>query len=76
MSTITVRLNNEEQKVFEKYAKLHDLPLSTLLKKALEEKIDDDLDLEAIKNYEKNLQNEDVEFYNQQEVKKIAGLIK
>lgn len=74
MGTITVRLNEEEQKIFEEYAKLHDLPLSTLMKKTLEDKIDDELDLEAIKNYEENLQNEDVEFYSQEEVQKMLGL--
>ncbi len=32
MSTITVRFNKEEEKLFNEYAKLYGIPLSTLLK--------------------------------------------
>lgn len=74
MGTITVRLNEEEQKVFDEYAKLHDAPLSTLLKQSLEEKIEDELDLEAIRDYEERLQKDEIEVYSHDDVKKMLGL--
>lgn len=39
MSTVTVRLNKEEQEIFNPYANLYGMPLSTLFKKTLEERI-------------------------------------
>ena len=53
MSTVTVRLNSEESELFNSYAELHDIPLSTLFKETLIEKMEDDLDLKLIKEYEK-----------------------
>lgn len=74
MTTITVRLNDEEQKSFNEYAKLHDLPLSTLLKKTLEEKMEDEMDLKRIKEYEADLKDEKSETYNHDEVMKMLDL--
>lgn len=34
-NTITVRLNEDEAKAYEDFAKLHNMPLSTLFKKTL-----------------------------------------
>ncbi len=45
MSTITVRMNKDEQEVFETYAKLRGVPLSTIMKQTLEEKIEDEFDV-------------------------------
>ena len=58
MSTITIRFNNDEEKIFTEYAKLHGIPLSTLFKKALEEKIEDEIDLKSILDYEGRRQKE------------------
>lgn len=74
MSTITVRLNKEEEKVFNEYAKLSGIPLSTLLKNALEEKIEDEIDIRTILEYEEDVKNNSVEVYNHDEVKKMLGL--
>lgn len=74
MSTITIRLNQDEERLFEEYAKLQDQPLSTLLKKTLEEKIEDEFDLDAIKQYEERRQSGETEYYNHDEVKEILGL--
>ena len=64
MSTITIRFNNDEEKIFTEYAKLHGIPLSTLFKKALEEKIEDEIDLKSILDYEGRRQKEnDIELY-------------
>ncbi len=74
MSTITVRFNKDEEKIFNEYAKLHGIPLSTLLKKALEEKIEDEIDLRAIIDYEKRSQYGDVEFYTLDQAKEFLDL--
>lgn len=71
MSTITIRLNEEEQKIFNEYAKLYEMPLSTLLKKALEEKIEDEIDMKCISEYEENVKNDSVTTYDHDEVKKM-----
>ena len=73
MSTTTIRLNKEEEKTFNEYAKLYDMPLSTLFKKSLEEKIENEIDMKSINEYEENLKNEDVEFYDHNQVKKMLG---
>ena len=52
MNTITVRLNLEEEVLFTEYAKMHNMPLSTILKKSLEEKIENEYDFQTIKDYE------------------------
>ncbi|SDY61675.1 hypothetical protein SAMN05660462_00466 [Proteiniborus ethanoligenes] len=74
MSTITVRLNEEEAKIFNEYAKLHGVPLSTLFKKTLEEKMEDELDMQIIKEYEKSLENGYTETFTHEEVKKMLGM--
>lgn len=70
MSTITVRMNKDEQEAFEAYAKLHGVPLSTIMKQALEERIEDEFDLELLKSYEADVQNDDVTVYDHDEMKK------
>ena len=74
MSTITVRLNEEEQKVFNEYAKLHGIPLSTLFKQSLEEKIEDEIDMKIIKEYEEDVKNGNTEVYSHDEVMRMLGL--
>ena len=61
MGTITVRLNEDEEKVFNEYAKLYDMPLSTLFKKTLEEKIEDNIDMKIIEEYEEEVKNGSLE---------------
>ena len=53
MSTITVRLNNEEARIYKEYAKFKNTPLSTLMKEALEEKIEEEIDLKSILAYKR-----------------------
>lgn len=74
MSTITIRLNEEEQKAFNEYAKFHGIPLSTLFKKSLEEKIENEIDMKSIQEYEEGIKNNSNEFYDHDEIKKLLGL--
>lgn len=47
MTVTTIRLNKDEQQLFNNYSELTGQPLSTLFKGALTEKIEDVLDLQA-----------------------------
>lgn len=70
MSTITVRMNDEEERMYKEYAILKNMPLSTLLKEALQEKIEDEFDIKLILEYEQKLEKGEVEFINLDKVKK------
>lgn len=74
MSTVTVRLNPQEQKAFTEYAKLLGMPLSTLLKKTLEEKMEDEFDMKSILNYEDDLKSNSVETFDHNKLKEMLGL--
>jgi len=74
LSTVTVRLNKEEHQAFGEYAKLHGVPLSTLLKKTLEEKMEDELDMQLIRQHEEDVTNNNTETYDHEEVKRMLGL--
>ncbi|HHX69398.1 MAG: DUF6290 family protein [Miniphocaeibacter sp.] len=74
MKVITVRLNEEEEKMFSEYASIKGNGLSTLLKEALVEKMENEFDLQAIKDYEIRKEKGDIETYSHDEVKKILGL--
>lgn len=64
MSTIKMRLNRQEENVFNEYAKMRGLSLSALFKQTLEEKIED----------EKDIKGGNSETHTHNEVKKILGL--
>ena len=74
MSTITVRLNQDEAVIYKEYAKFKNVALSTLMKEALQEKIEDEIDMKAIIEYEENVENNCVEVYEHTEVRKMLGL--
>lgn len=82
MNTVSVRMNSEEQSVFNEYAKLTGIPLSTLPKKALEERIENDFDLKSIIKfdlksiikYENDITNNTLKTYNHDDVKKMLAI--
>ena len=58
MPVVSVRINEEEEKLFKSYANLHGISLSEAYKRALLEKIEDEFDLiemtEALEEFSKN----------------------
>ena len=70
MSTITVRLNSDEARIYKEYAEFRNVPLSTLMKEALDAKIEDELDLKSIMAYEERLKTNKVEYISFDDVKK------
>ena len=71
MDTITIRLNKEETQMFQEYAALNDIPFSTLFKKALEEKMENEFDMSVIEAYENEYTQE---IYTHEELKKTFDL--
>ena len=67
MSTISLRLNKEEERLFKNYADFTGEGLTTLLKKALTEKIEEEYDLQAVKEYESAKANGEVILVDQEE---------
>ena len=74
MSTITVRRNKDEEDIYVKYAKFNNTPLSTLMKEALMEKIENEIDLNSVLEYENRLVNKEIEYYSMEDTKKILGI--
>ncbi|WP_307977080.1 type II toxin-antitoxin system RelB family antitoxin [uncultured Streptococcus sp.] len=60
MSTVTVRLNQEEEIFFKTYAKMTGQSLSSLFKKALEQSIEDEYGLKIYKQAFKEYQDDPV----------------
>lgn len=74
MGTITVRLNPYEQRVFSEYAKLNGMPLSTLFKKIMEERIEDEFDIKCIREYANDVKDRNTQTVDHDELKKMLGL--
>ncbi len=51
MKTVSVRLNAEEERAFTAYADLMGEPLSTLFKKLMEEKLEDEFDMKVLRTF-------------------------
>ncbi len=47
MMTISLRLNEEDGKLFKKYAEMHGMTVSEMVRRAVIEKIEDEYDLRA-----------------------------
>ena len=58
MTTISLRLSDEDSKLFKKYAEMHGISVSELLRQSVFEKIEDEYDLqvykEAMEDFKKN----------------------
>ena len=71
--TVSVRLNEEDEKLIKAYAEMNNMSLSELIRKSIMEKIEDEFDLKsyekAIKEYKRNPKT-----YTLDEAKKELGL--
>lgn len=71
--TVSVRLNEKDEKLFKKYAEMHGMSLSDLFRSSVMERIEDEFDLkcyeEAMAEYEK-----DPVTYTHEEIGKMLGL--
>ena len=73
MAVVSVRMNEEESRLFMSYAKLHGLSISEAYKRALLEKIEDEFDAadlnEAAAHFEKKTKTHSLD-----ELRKTYGL--
>ncbi len=71
--SISVRLNEQDEKLFKYYAKSNNMSLSELVRSAVLEKIEDEYDLEvymsSLEEYEKNPVS-----YSHSDIKEIFGI--
>ena len=71
---VTIRLNSDEARIYKESAKFWNVPISTLMKEALAEKIVDELDLKTIQDYEERLKNSETKYIPFHEISKRLGL--
>lgn len=55
--TVTIRFSKEEKKIISDSAKLYDCSVSSMIKRLCLEKLEDDMDLMSIKEYEELKRN-------------------
>lgn len=72
MSTISVRLNDKDDTLIRKYAELHGMDLSTFIRQAALEKIEDEYDLALFNKVWE--EEKDSEFVSHEDMKKELGL--
>lgn len=71
MPHVSLRVSEQEKNLMESYAKLHDVNLSDAVKSAFFEKLEDEYDLKAIREYEAAT---DKKMYSHADVGKMLGL--
>ncbi|VFB17192.1 Uncharacterised protein [Urinicoccus massiliensis] len=74
MTTITIRLNEKDKKLFKKISDEKNKSLSDWARDILINSIEDEYDLELIKEYEKAAAKGLVKYYTADEVEKELGL--
>ena len=73
-TTITIRLNDEERKLFEEYSKVYRGGVSTMIKQLALEKLQDEFDLMAAAKFEKDYKDGTVTVRPYSELLKEVGI--
>ena len=73
-STVTIRLNDEEQKIFAEYSKVYKGGLSTMIKQLALEKLQDEYDLAIAERFENGLSDGSITIRPYSELLKETGL--
>lgn len=74
MTTVTLRLNKEEQNIFEEVVDLYGGKLSTAIKQLALDKIQEEYDLQLIRDFEEREKNNEVEFITFDDLRKDLNL--
>jgi uncharacterized protein (DUF1778 family) len=72
MSTVSLRLNEKDDTLIRKFAELHNMDLSSFIRQAVLEKIEDEYDLELFDKIWEEIKDEPT--YTLEEVEKELGL--
>jgi pantothenate kinase len=73
MAHVSLRVTEKEKSCMENYAKLMGINLSDAIKNVFFERLEDEYDLKVIREYEKQKEEEGMEYYTLEEVKKELG---
>ena len=73
-STVTIRLNEEERKIFSEYAKVYKGGLSTMIKQLALEKLQDEYDLALAERFESGMSDGTISIRPYSELLKETGL--
>ena len=73
-STVTIRLNEKEKELFEKYATIYKGGISTMIKQLALEKLQDEYDLAIAEEFEKDLKEGKARIRPYDELLKETGL--
>ena len=65
---ISLRLEKEDERLIREYARFYGMTVSEFLRKAAIERIEDEYDLDALKDYERRKNNGELELYDHDEV--------
>ena len=71
MSTLTIRLNEEEKSIFQSVSGLYGCKLSTTIKQLALEKLEDEYDLQLMKEYEERKEKNEVEYVSFEDMKEV-----
>ena len=74
MPHVSLRVTEQEKNWMESYAKVQGINLSDAIKEAFFEKLEDEYDLNTIREYEKEKAKGNMKFYSVAEVKQRLGL--
>lgn len=72
--TITIRLNEEEEMIMNKLAKMYNCGISTALKRLALEKLEDEYDRKVVEEFEENVRKGKEKFITFEEFEKTLDL--
>jgi hypothetical protein len=65
---LSLRLEKEDERLIREYARFYGMTVSEFLRKAAIERIEDEYDLNALRDYERRKNNGELELYDHDEV--------
>lgn len=74
MATVKLQISDQELELFKQYAKMKGQSLSETIRNTMLERIEDEYDLNAIKEYESEKEAGTLELYSLDEVEKELSL--
>lgn len=66
--TISIRLNEEERAILDEIAEIYDCGISSMIKKIVFEKLEDDFDMQLISEYADKKSKGELELYDHDQV--------
>ena len=74
MNTVTLQLNDEEQSILARAAKIYDGDIPSMMKQLVFEHLEDEFDLRIIADYEARERRGETEYYSAEQMWHMLGL--